>query len=109
MRSRMRDNPAVVLAREDKRKERTRWLAVLMWAIFGAGLLVQAFSPGLRIEHNKIVAPAAIAQNREIHPDELIARERRVQLVSVILTVTDAVGLAVCYGPMLLSRRESMT
>jgi len=105
----MRENPAVALSGEDKRKGRRRWLAVLMWAIFGAGLLVQAFSPGLKIEHNKIVAPAAIAQSREINPGELIARERRVQLLSAILTIIGAVGLAVCYGPILLPRRESTT
>jgi hypothetical protein len=105
----MRENPAAALARENRRKGRTQWLAVLMWSIFGAGLLVQAFSPGLRIEHHKIVAPAAIAQSREIHPDELIARERWVQTLSIILTVTGAVGLVVCYGPILLPRRESMT
>jgi hypothetical protein len=103
----MRDNPAAALSGEDKRSWRIRWFAVLVWSIFGIGLLVQAFSPGLRIEHGKFVAPAAMSYAKEIHPDEIIAQERRVQLLSVTLTVVGALGLAVRYGPALLRRRES--
>ncbi|MGO9057673.1 MAG: hypothetical protein ACLQU2_09865 [Candidatus Binataceae bacterium] len=104
----MRDNSVVEsFPGEDQRKCRARWLAVLIWAIFGVGLLVQAFSPGLRIEHNKFVAPGTISKGQEIHPDEIIARERTVQLLSATLTLGGALGLAVCYGPALFRRRES--
>jgi hypothetical protein len=92
---------------EHQYKGRTRWLAILMWAIFGMGLLVQALSPGLKIEHGKLVAPPEISQAKEIHPAEIIARERRVQLLSATLTLVGALGLAVCYGPALFRRRES--
>src|SRR5713101_78014 len=104
----MRDaSVAHLSAGVDQPRWPTRWLAVLAWSIFGIGLLVQAFSSGVRIEHGKFVAPAAISQGREIHPGEIIARERRVQLLSATLTVVGALGLAVCYGPALLRRRES--
>jgi hypothetical protein len=106
----MRDNSVVESLRgEEQRTCRTRWPAVLVWAIFGVGLLVQAFSPGLRIEHNKFVAPVTISQGQEIHPDKLIARERTVQLLSATLTLGGALGLAFCYGPALFRRREGVT
>jgi|HubBroStandDraft_4_1064222.scaffolds.fasta_scaffold361267_2 hypothetical protein len=95
-------NPGV-----DRRKSRTRWLAAVMWATFGVGLLVQTVSPGLTIKHNKLIVPGAFSEGKEIRPAEIIARERRMQLLSAILTVAGALGLAVCYGPALLRRHES--
>jgi hypothetical protein len=67
-----------------------------VWTVFDIGLLVQAFSLGLRIEHNKFVDPGAISQS-QIRRDEIVALERKV-LVSATMTVTGARGLAVCDG-----------
>lgn len=103
----MRDDSVVGPFTDEKRcQPRARLVAVLMWTVFGAGLLTQGFSPGLRIEHNKFVAPLTISQGQEIHPDEIVARERMVQTLSATLTLAGALGLAFCYGPAFLRRRE---
>jgi hypothetical protein len=86
----MRDHfVAQTLLGEDRRKHGARWLAVLVRSIFHI-MSVPAFSPGLRIERNKFVAPASISQAQEIHPGEIEALERKVQLVPATLTVTGA-------------------
>jgi hypothetical protein len=77
---------------------RQRWLAVLWWAIFGFGLLVQAFAPRLKIENNRFVIPAKlVAMGKSIRPIEIVARERRMQLLSAIFTLSGALGLAFHY------------
>jgi hypothetical protein len=104
----MQDKPVFkTFPGEHQRSSRSRHLLFLMWTIFAVGILVQVFSPGLRIEHSKLVAPASISQATEIHPSEIIARERHVQMLSAILTMGGALGLAVCYGPAFFQRRES--
>jgi hypothetical protein len=102
----MRRNSVAAVSGEERRKWRARWPVSLAWSIFATGILVQAFSPGLKVEHHKFVAPAATSRAQEIKPVEIIARERRVQLLSAILTVAGALGLAVYYGPTLFRRDE---
>jgi len=78
--------------------QRHRWMAVLFWTMFGAGLLVQGFAPHLKIERNAfVIPPSLIAEGQEIHPAEIVARERRMQWISGILTVGGAIGLAFYY------------
>jgi len=88
-------------------KPRPRWLAPALWVTFAVGLLVQDLSPRLKIERNAFVMPPAlIAQGKEFRPDEIVARERRMQLLSGLLTVGSAIGLALCYRQTLFKRRS---
>ena len=89
-------------------ERRTRWLVFLLWSIFIVGLLVQGPAPRLKIERNAFVMPQAMTSGgKEINPAELVERERRMQLLSLILTVTGAVGLGVYYREVLFGRRHS--
>jgi hypothetical protein len=90
---------------------RWRSLALLCWLVFAAGLLVQLLSPHLKISNGAFVIPPEMATGRNaIRPDEIIARQRRIQLLSVLLTVSGALGLAFLYRDILIgaaSRRSS--
>jgi hypothetical protein len=79
------------------------WLPALLWAIFSAGLLVQAFAPRLKIKNNAFVMPPSLmSEGKDIRPAEIVARARRMQLLSGILTVGGALGLAFRYRRVLV-------
>lgn len=81
----------------EKRSKR-RWRAPLFWAIFGTGLLLQAFAPRLKIQNNAFVMPpTVISDGKNVRPAEIIMRERRMQLLSSILTVGGTLGLGFHY------------
>jgi len=62
------------------------------------GLAVQAFAPRLKIANNAfIIPPALISEGQVVLPAELIEKERRLQLLSGLLTVGGALGLAFYY------------
>jgi hypothetical protein len=85
-----------------------RWSGVLFWVIFLVGLLLQAFSPHLKIKDNRFVLPPSlISPSTQIRPAEIIARERRMQLLSGVLTLGGAFGLAVVYGKVLFGTRSA--
>lgn len=85
-----------------------RWLSVFFWALFVAGLLVQALGPHLRIKDNRfILPPSLVSASPEIRPDEIVARERKRQFLSAVLTVGGAVGLALYHRKALFGRRSS--
>lgn len=90
---------------------RWRSLALLCWLVFAAGLLVQVLSPHLMVSNGAFVIPQKLAAGRNvIRPDEIIARQRRMQLLSALLTVGGALGLAFVYRYILIggvSRRSS--
>ena len=76
----------------------------LIWAVFLSGLLLQWFSPHLRIEHDAFVMPQdAAARGVPIDPQALVRRERMIQLSSAFLSVTGAVCLALYYRRSLSS------
>ena len=88
---------------ERRARRQPRLVAVLLWAIFGAGLLVQAFAPRLKITNNAFVMPPSLTtQGKEINPAEIVAKERRMQLLSALLTAGGALGLAYYYRRVLL-------
>jgi len=88
--------------------QRHRWLAVLFWTIFGAGLLVQGFAPHLKIERNAfVIPPSLIAEGKQIHPAEIVMRERRMQWLSAILTIAGSLGLAFYYRHSFVRPRSS--
>jgi len=90
---------------------RWRSLALLCWLVFAAGLLLQLLSPHLKISNGAFVIPPKMAAGRNpIRLDEIVARQRRMQFLSVLLTVSGALGLAFLYRDILIggaSRRRS--
>jgi hypothetical protein len=84
-----------------------RWRSVLLWAVFVVGVLLQAFSSHLKIKNNRFVLPPSLlSSGTEIRPDEIIARERRLQWISGILTLGSALGLAACHRRVLFGGRS---
>jgi hypothetical protein len=80
-------------------------LARLCWLVFAVGLLVQLLSPHLKISNGAFVIPQKLTAGRNvIRPDEIIARQRRMQLLSLLLTVSGALGLAFLYRDILIGR-----
>ena len=66
---------------------RRRSLALICWLLFAAGLLVQLLSPHLKVSNGAFVIPPEMAAGRNaIRLDEIVARQRRMQLLSVLLT-----------------------
>ena len=90
---------------------RQRALALVWWLVFAAGLLVQLLSPHLKISNGAFVIPPKMAAGRNaIRLDEIVGRQRRMQLLSILLTVSGAFGLAFLYRDILIgvaSRRSS--
>ena len=79
--------------------------ALLCWLLFAGGLLVQLLAPHLKIENGAFVIPPTFtAGANEIRPAEIVARQRRMQLISALLTVSGALGLAVLYRDILTGR-----
>jgi hypothetical protein len=77
-----------------------------LWAIFGSGLLVQAFALRLKIVNNAFVMPPALLSERKpINVAEIVAHERRMQATSAILTASGALGLAFYYRRALFRPR----
>jgi hypothetical protein len=84
---------------------RYRYLPAMFWGVFALGLLVQVFSPHLKIEHNAFVMPPELlVPGKPISPSDMVAKERIVQTISAVLTVGGALGLAWCYWPRLFGR-----
>jgi len=90
---------------------RWRALALLCSLVFASGLLVQFLSPHLKVSNGAFVIPPEMTAGRNaIRLDEIVAMQRRMQLVSILLTVSGALGLAFLYRDILIgaaSRRSS--
>src|SRR5205085_88160 len=87
------------------RNRRRRSVALVCWLVFAAGLLVQLLSPHLKISNGAFVIPPEMAAGRNaIRPDEIVGRQRRMQLLSILLTVSGALGLALLYHDVLIGR-----
>lgn len=84
-----------------------KWLAILLWVTFAAGLLVQALAPRLKIENRAFVLPASVmSEGKEINPAEIVTRQRIMQLLSGIMTVGGALGLGFHYRQVLVRPRS---
>lgn len=84
-----------------------RWRKSLFWVVFALGVLLQAFGPHLKIKDNGFIVTTALSAGTEIRPDELVAQERRMQLLSAALTLGGAIGLALCYREVLFGTRSA--
>jgi len=93
------------------RLHRRRWLALLCWLVFAAGLLVQLLSPRLKISNRAFVIPPKMAAGTNpIRLEEIVGGQRRMQVLSALLTLSGALGLAFVYRDVLMrrpSRRRS--
>ena len=89
---------------------RRRWLPILLWVIFSAGLLVEMFGPSLTIKNKTFIIPQSLfSAGDNIHPAEIVANERRKQVLSAILTLGGALALACYYRAALLSSVRSLS
>jgi hypothetical protein len=90
---------------KNKRNAQRVWLGLLLWTGLSAGLLVQAFGPHLKIQNNKFVIPSSrLSGEEEVRPDEMVARERRIQALSGILTLGSGLGLGLYYRQALFPK-----
>jgi hypothetical protein len=79
-------------------------LALCLWAIFAAGLLVEMAAPRLKIENNAFVMPPiSDAQSATLRPMVIVRRERWMQAAAGFLTLGGAVSLGVYYRRTLAS------
>ncbi len=70
----------------------------LLWLVFTAGLVLQAFSPNLAIEHNAFVIDEnSVPRGSVVDPQKLVNRQKSIQGASAALVIVGAVGLAVWY------------
>ena len=84
---------------------RRRSLALLCWLGFAAGLLVQLLSPHLKISNGAFIIPPEMSAGRNaIRLDEIVGGQRRMQFVSLLLTISGALGLAFLYRDILIGR-----
>jgi len=85
-------------------RARQNRLALCLWAMFAAGLLVEMAAPRLKIENNVFVMPPiSDVQGATLQPAALVRRERWMQAASGLLTVGGAVALGVYYRKQLAS------
>lgn len=91
------------------RAGRPRWrAALLLWTIFCAGLVVQVIAPRLKVKNHAFVMPQVmISGKQQIDPADLVARERLMQLLSLMLTLGGAIGLGFHYRETLFRRRPN--
>ena len=90
---------------------RRRWLALVCWAMFAAGVLLQLLGPHLKIANRAFVIPQKLTtEGNNIRLVEIIARQRQTQVISALLVLGGATGLAILYRDILTgkaSRRPS--
>ena len=85
----MAERPNRLMSVNGNRRRRT--LALLCWLMFAAGLFVQLLSTHLKVSNGAFVIPPKMTAARNaIRPDEIVGRQRRMQLLSVLLTVSGA-------------------
>jgi hypothetical protein len=90
------------------KKIHSRAVAALLWLALAVGLLVQAFGPHLKIHNNAFeIPPSLVAGGKDIHPDELVRSERRIQWFSGTLSLGSAIGLAFYYRRALFGPHRS--
>ena len=71
---------------------------MLLWLVFGAGLLVQILAPPVAIENNAFaIRSSVVPHGAELRVAEIVGMQRRMQGLSAVLTVTGALGLALHY------------
>jgi hypothetical protein len=92
------NNPEDTPMRRQLTKARQTKLALCLWAIFAAGLLVEMAAPRLKIENNAFVMPPINnAQAATLRPMVIVRQERWMQAAAGLLSLGGAVALGVYY------------
>ena len=79
-------------------RAREHRLALCLWGIFAAGLLVEMAAPRLKIENNAFVMPPINnAQAATLRPMVIVRQERWMQAAAGLLSLGGAVALGVYY------------
>jgi hypothetical protein len=79
------------------------WLiTAFFWAIFGFGILLQAFSAHLEVKGNAFVMPPDAKVASGLSPRQIVNRERRLQSVSMLLVLGGALALSYRYRHYLI-------
>lgn len=68
------------------------WVA-LLWLCFGSGLILQALAPNLKVEQAAFVVPAPTRAGAMFDPRGVVEREKRMQVLALLLTSGAALGL----------------
>jgi hypothetical protein len=77
---------------------------LFLWVVFFTALVLQLFSPRLKIAHDSFVIPAEVLRSRSVvDPRALVKRERVIQLCSAVFAIAGASGLAFYYRRSLLA------
>lgn len=75
-------------------KRLRRRAALFFWLVFGGGVLVHYLAPNLERKQDGFVIPEALTAGRSgLDPGWIVAKERRMQWISAVLTATGALGL----------------
>ena len=75
------------------------------WLLFACGVVTHLLAPNLQRKDNAFVIPANLTSGQgNLRPDVIVARERRMQLIAAVLTVSGALGLGVLYRGVLFHR-----
>jgi|SRR5215831_522432 len=102
------ERPMVDAVRERVIRLGRLWLSVFFWTLFVAGLLLQTLGPHLRVKDNRfILPPSVVSAGTDVRPAAIVARERKKQVLSAVLTVGGAVGLALSHRKALFGRQSS--
>jgi hypothetical protein len=84
---------------------RRRWQVFVCWLMFAAGLLFQLLGPHLKIANRAFVIPQKLTtEGNNIRLVEIIARQRETQVISALLTLGGAMGLAILYRDTLTGK-----
>jgi hypothetical protein len=78
---------------------------LLFWLCLLAGVTLQFVGPRLTIEDHMFVIPASyMTGSKNVDPAELVEREKRMQILSAIVTLTGAIGLAFQYRALFMKQ-----
>lgn len=87
---------AIVAGFTNKSSRKAATVGVILWSIFGVGLLIRGVAPNLET-NGSTFKMSAVPMNQAIQPKKLVEQERRMQFLAALLTIGSTLGLAVFY------------
>src|SRR5437016_755516 len=69
-------------------------LLAVLWACRGAGLIIQAGAPNLKVKNGMVVVPVPTAPGPVLNVHRTVEREKWMEIAALLLTAGASVGLA---------------